>query len=246
MNIGSLFSRHAKYRPDHLAVIFENQRLTYQEFNQGINRLANALLNLGVKKGDKVATILPNCLELLETYWAVAKIGGVVVPFSTLLRANAFRTLLKDSDTVAIITDSSFVDTINSIKDDLSGIQKDQYILTDASDIQGYQDYHAIKSASSDNEPEGIDINDNDPFNIMYSSGTTGMPKGIVHNHYIRAMYGACFASAFRFTPESINMHAGAIVFNGAFVDLMPTVYVGGTSTSSITLKPSIGKKSPT
>ena len=57
MNIGSLFSRHAKYRPDHLAVIFENQRLTYQEFNQGINRLANALLNLGVKKGDSRNTI---------------------------------------------------------------------------------------------------------------------------------------------------------------------------------------------
>jgi len=229
MNIGSLFSRHAKYRPNHLSVVFENQRLTYREFNQGINRLANAFLDLGIQKGDKVATILPNCLELLETYWAIAKIGAVVVPFSTLLRAGAFKTLLKDSDASAVITNSTFVGTINSIKDDLQGIKKDRYIITDASDIQGYQNYHTMKADASHNEPIGVQVHDNDPFNIMYSSGTTGMPKGIVHSHYIRGMYGACFASAFRFTPESINMHAGAIVFNGAFVDLMPTVYVGGT-----------------
>ena len=79
MNIGSLFSRHAKYRPNHLAVVFEDQRLTWLEFNQQINRLANAFIDLGIQKGDKVATILPNCLELLEVYWAVAKMGAVVV-----------------------------------------------------------------------------------------------------------------------------------------------------------------------
>ncbi|MGD8461831.1 MAG: AMP-binding protein, partial [Desulfobacterales bacterium] len=85
MNIGSLFSRHAKYRPNHLAVVFEDQRLTWFEFNQQINRLANAFIDRGIQKGDKVATILPNCLELLEVYWAVAKMGAVVVPSSTLL-----------------------------------------------------------------------------------------------------------------------------------------------------------------
>ena len=85
MNLGSLFSHHALYRPDHLAVVFEEQRLNWLEFNKQINRLANALVNLGIQKGDKVTTILPNCLELLEIYWAIAKIGAVVVPASTLL-----------------------------------------------------------------------------------------------------------------------------------------------------------------
>jgi len=66
MNIGSLFSRHARYRPNHLAFVFENQRLTWRELNQSINRLANALLGLGIQKGDKVATLLPNSLELYE------------------------------------------------------------------------------------------------------------------------------------------------------------------------------------
>ena len=229
MNLGSLFSRHARYRPDHLAAVFEDQRLTWLEFNKQINRLANALVNLGIQKGDKVATILPNCLELMEVYWAVAKIGAVVVPASTLLLEQAMKTLLQDSDSVALITNSQFVEKINSIQTELPAIADDRYILTDWKNHTGYLDYHELKSGSHDREPKGIVINMDDMFNIMYSSGTTGLPKGIVHTHYIRCMYANSFAAAFRMTPESVTMHAGAIVFNGAFVDLMPTIFVGGT-----------------
>ena len=116
MNIGSLFSRHARYRPNHLAVVFGDQRLSWSEFNCSINRLAHALLNLGIGKGDKVATILPNCLEQLEAYWASAKIGAVVVPSSTLLLEKAMKTLLQDSDAVMLITNADFADKINTIK----------------------------------------------------------------------------------------------------------------------------------
>ncbi len=229
MNIGSIFSGHARYRPDHLAFVFEDQRLTWLELNKSINRLANALLELGIQKGDKVATILPNCLELFETYWAVTKIGAVVVPSSTLLLQEGMKTLLQNSDSVLLITNSSFVEPINAIKPELPAIADNRYLLIDSSDAPGYQDYHALKAGASDLEPEGIRIDRDDPFNIMYSSGTTGLPKGIVHTHFIRAMYATIFASSYRMTPESVTMHAGAIVFNGAFVDLMPTVYLGAT-----------------
>ena len=229
MNIGTLFSRHARYRPNHPALVFEDKRLTHLQLNKEINRLANALQALGVSKGDKVATILPNCLELLEVYWAVAKMGAVVVPFSTLLRGKAMATLLRDSDTRMVITNASFVKAIDAIKPELPGIAHDRYILIDSSNMVGYRGYHALKAAANDQEPEGFKVSGEDPFNIMYSSGTTGMPKGIVHTHAIRLAYGTTFAAAYRMTPESITMHAGAIVFNGAFVDMMPTFFVGAT-----------------
>ena len=98
MNVGTLFTRHARYRPDHTAVVFGDQRLTYLQLNRHINKLANAMLNLGIRQGSTVVTVLPNCLELFETYWAAAKAGAVVVPMSTLLMEGALRSLLKDAD----------------------------------------------------------------------------------------------------------------------------------------------------
>ena len=115
MNLGMLFTRHARYRPNHIAVVFGDQRLTYLQLNQHINKLANAMVTLGMKKGSKVATILPNCLELLETYWAAAKIGAVVVPMSTLLMEGALRSLLRDADVEMVITNASFANIIKLI-----------------------------------------------------------------------------------------------------------------------------------
>lgn len=229
MNLGILFRHHARYRPNHTAIIFEDKRLTYLELNQNINRLANALLKIGIGKGDKVATILPNCLELYEAYWAMAKIGAVIVPMSTLLMESALGSLLNDSDAAALITTSAFAPLVDAIRSDLPKIQPDRYVITDSQDMAGFQDYHSLKAEALDSEPQGIFISPDDPFNIMYSSGTTGLPKGIVHTHAVRLAYGTTFAASYRMKPEGITMHAGAIVFNGAFVDLMPTIYQGAT-----------------
>ncbi|OGK81556.1 MAG: hypothetical protein A2X53_06715 [Candidatus Rokubacteria bacterium GWA2_70_23] len=91
MNLGTLLPRHARYRPDHLAVVLGEHRFTWRAFNARVNRLANALLREGLRKGDKIATVLPNCLELLEIYMAAAKTGLVVVPASPLSRSAASR-----------------------------------------------------------------------------------------------------------------------------------------------------------
>src|SRR6185503_21057326 len=172
MNIGSLLPRNAQYRPHHTALVFEDCRLTFLELNQRVNRLANALLSLGVTKNDKVATILPNGLELLESYWAIAKIGAVVVPLSQLLRGSGLLNLLRDSDTSTIITNSSFANELNLLKAELENIPASRYIST--SDVEGFQSYAAVTEAASSDEPSDVEISDNDPFNIIYSSGTTG------------------------------------------------------------------------
>ncbi len=226
MNIGLLLPRHARNRPNHTAVVFESSRLSYREFNARVNRLANALSALGVGKGDKVATILRNCLSLLETYWAVAKIGAVVVPLSPLLREKALAPLLRDSECETIIASPDFAGPLSAIRQELPNILEDHVILTGKSRFPNYDE---LTSRASDSEPPPTQIAGDDLYNIMYTSGTTGMPKGIVHTHDIRAVYCMLFASTFRIHPESVVVHAGSLVFNGAFVTLMPAMYLGST-----------------
>ena len=217
------------YRPNHPAVIVKEHRLTYSQFNFRINKLANGLLGLGLQKGDKVATLLPNCLELLEIYWACAKAGLVVVPLSTMLRSNAIWSLINDANASVVFLNSDFIPPINESRNNIHSVQAKGYILADGKRSEGFGNYSDLTSKSDGSDPDTSIVKGSDLFNIMYSSGTTGLPKGIMLTHDIRIMYGACFASAFRITPESIVLHAGAVIFNGAFVDLMPAVFSGST-----------------
>jgi long-chain acyl-CoA synthetase len=228
VNLGTLPTRHARCRPDHLAVVFGDQRLTWREFNSQVNRLAHVFLDMGITKGEKVATILPNSVELLTTYWAVAKMGAVVVPLSSLTRGKGLVSMLTNSDSVCVITDSHFVPHLDSVRNNLA-IPADRYLVIDGPFRPGYRSYHDLAAEASDRDPEGIEIGDSDVFNIMYTSGTTGDPKGIVHTHYVRGMYCTHMATAYRMTPESVVLHSGAIVFNGAFVTLMPCFCLGAT-----------------
>ncbi|MEO7086619.1 MAG: class I adenylate-forming enzyme family protein [Gemmatimonadaceae bacterium] len=229
MNVGSLLARHALYRPEHLAVVCGADRLRFREHAARVNRLANALLAMGLRKGDKVAIVLPNCIELLESYRACAALGLVSVPLSPLLRGAGLVTLLRDSDTEAVIASHTMIDALNEARLELPGIRSDRYILTDAPGTAGFSNYKTLTAVSSDDSPPSVDIGDDDIYNIIYSSGTTGQPKGIIHTHYVRGLYCQMFASQYRFTPESVVMHAGSLVFNGSFVTLMPAWYLGCT-----------------
>src|SRR6266498_3817473 len=151
MNIGALLSRHARYRPDHPAVVFGDHRLTFRQLNARVNRLANALLAAGLAKGDKVATVLPNCLEQLDVYWAAAKTGLVVVPMSPLLQESGLVALLDNSDSQLVISTSSFADLLERVRDKLPAIPSGRWVLTDHT-RPGFRGYADLVESASDGE----------------------------------------------------------------------------------------------
>ena len=192
MNVGSLLARHARYRPDHLAVVVGSHRLTFGEVRDRVNRLAHALTGLGLRKGDRVALVLPNCIELLDAYRACAQQGLVSVPLSTLLRGPGLVTLLRDSGATAVIGCQAVAAALEEARSALPGVQHWMLVGRDAA---GFQSYDALVADQPTTAPDAPEIGDDDVYNIIYSSGTTGDPKGIIHTHQIRALYGSLFAS---------------------------------------------------
>jgi long-chain acyl-CoA synthetase len=200
--------RHAAERGDNVALRHGRRELTYVELDERTNRLANALLSVGVRPGARVAYLDRTAPEAAEVLFAAAKIGAVAVPLNWRLAPPELRTVLRDSQTPLLIAGSTYEQTARELVEELAGVE---LVTVGDAGPAGYEAWLAAHDAS---DPGGRGES-TDTVLQMYTSGTTGVPKGVLTTHRNLA---ACVETSPRwgFDTDSISMTA------------MPMFHIGG------------------
>ncbi|MEK7793349.1 MAG: AMP-binding protein [Candidatus Hydrogenedentota bacterium] len=230
-NIGLFLTKRAHLNPGLEAFVGPRTglRLTYAELNARSNRIANALRALGVKKGERVALLLMNGSEFVESFFALAKIGAVVVPLNWRLVPDELAFILKDSGSETLIFGSDFNASATALRALGDACPVRRWIHCGDNKPGFAEDYAALQAAASPEEPP-IGAEDDDMLYIMYTSGTTGLPKGAMHSHNT-AMW-ACITifstSEQRFKDRYII--ALPLYHVGALTPMTVNVYGGNTN----------------
>lgn len=230
MNLGQQLEMNAKKFPQALALCDARRRLTYLEVNRRVNRLSHCLMRMGLKKGDKLAVLMENSIEIVELYLATAKTGIVIVPVNFRLIGHEVAYIVDNADANAMVVDHEFTPCVDAIKDQLKQIPADNYIVVNHP-CEGYREYEALMADAPEREPD-VPVNPQDTWILIYTSGTTGKPKGVVRSHESHIAFYLINAVDFEFTPRDVCMnvmplcHINATFFTFTFTYIGAAVYI--------------------
>jgi acyl-CoA synthetase (AMP-forming)/AMP-acid ligase II len=188
MNTTDFLSISSAICPDRNAIVFEVRRWTYSQTNERVNRLANALLQFGVNKGDRIAMLQVNCPEVVESYFATAKVGGIFVPLNFRAKADEISYMLGNAEAKILFVGKRYLDMARAMLSGLPTVEKCICIDNKEPDIPFYNDLIVESPA----EEVFSDIGDKDITILMYTAGTTGRPKGVplLHDAFVSYVLG--------------------------------------------------------
>lgn len=216
-SFGKILEDKCRVNAGKVALMTPRERITYDQLDERVNRVGNALAGLGVGKGDKVCLMLPNVPEFLYTWWGNAKLGGVTVPLNTALKGEGLAYLINHSDAETLVLSQRYVPALAAVRGGLRHLKRLIVLPDDGTesadlpaDAIGFADLLAAPATSPMQEVWSDDVD-----SIMYTSGTTGLPKGVMHRH--SRCYGGFVL------PIVTGYGAADVVYN-----TLPLFHVGG------------------
>ncbi|MEK7448490.1 MAG: AMP-binding protein, partial [Planctomycetota bacterium] len=226
LNLGQILKVNAGKFADKIALEDASRKFTYSELNKRVNKLSHALLSLGLQKGDKISCLLENCLEIVELYLACAKTGIVLNPINFRLTAQEVTYIADNADSQAFFVHEEFIPLITPIKTNLPKIKNYIVVGQDC-----HSDYEKFLQPAGEAEPT-CSVLPEDTWVLLYTSGTTGKPKGVVRSHESYLAFYLINAVDFGFTEQDICLnimplcHVNSTFFSFIFPYLGGTVYI--------------------
>jgi len=224
--LGNLVRQNATVRPNETAIIYEDNKLTFKQLDEDTNKLANALIGIGVEKGDRVGILLLNPHISTIYYFACAKIGAVLVPISFMASESEMIYIINKVEVSTLCYSQDFFEVVNKMKEHTSSIER--YILFEGNKRQKEMfSYVDLMMSASAKEPVGIIIDEDDPHVIIFTSGTTGHPKGAVISHRSYYLLAGVLTHKLTMSPKSIYLNAYPMFHMAGIVGVLGGTYEG-------------------